>query len=441
MKKIIALALCLLMVVSLVACAKTENDVDQALSEKVDATKDNAANAEVAVEGDYAGQTLTVWTAYQEGTPTWEVANAYIARFEEQTGATIEVKHLGTDLQTMLYPALDAGEDIDVFLTGSTIQLALQLDHALPLNEYIENSDFLDRAYPIHMEIIKDQSENDDTYYAIPTVSSFSSFWYNQDIFDAAGITEVPETIEEFEAACDAIVAAGYYPMALDSAYAVSTFGALVERTVGEKVVGDLAMNGGFADNERFVAACQKVIDWKAKGYFEPDAPGVWPASQNRIGLMKDTAMVYTGMWLPGEVEGACGEILNWNCMKFPYDPTCEEGTYGASVSCTCNMINKNTDTPDLAWEYMYFMATGKVNQDLTNAEDYLVDDMTMEPLPKFEGAKEIMETTTEVVNYAGGLHDNVDIKTSISEIATNLFAGMYATGEEAAAAFDALLG
>ena len=179
MKKLIALALCLLMVVSMVACAKTENEVDKALGEKVDAAKDNAAAAEVVTKGDYAGQTLTVWTAYQEGTPTWEVANAYIARFEEQTGADIEVKHLGTDLQTMLYPALDAGEDIDVFSVGSTIQLNLQKDHALDLTPYIENSDMMDRAYPIHMRLIKEQSDNGDQYLAIPTVSSFNAFWYN----------------------------------------------------------------------------------------------------------------------------------------------------------------------------------------------------------------------------------------------------------------------
>jgi len=220
----------------------------------------------------------------------------------------------------------------------------------------------------------------------------------------------------------------------------VSTFGAMVERMVGEKVVGEMAKNGGFAKNERFVAACQKVIDWMGKGYFEPDAPGVWPASQNRIGLMKDTAMVYTGMWVSGEIEAACEEKLNWGCMKFPYDPTCEDGTYGASVSCTCNMINKNTETPDLAWDYMYFMSTGDADKAITDIDDYLVNDMTLTPAPKFEGAKVIMETTNEVVNYAGGLHDNVDIKTSIGEVVTNLYAGMYKTGAEAAEAFDALL-
>ena len=440
MKKIIALALCLLMVFGMVACGKTAPATDTS-GGLIKATSGTGA-AKAIEEGKkpYEGQTLVVWTKYKQGTDTIAVVDAWHARFEELTGAKLEVKHLGTDLETMLYPALDAGEDIDVFSVGSTIQLGLQQDHGYDLTEYIEKSDLLDRAYPIHMEIIKDTSDDGDQYLAIPTVSSFSAFWYNKAIFEDCGITEVPETIEEFEAACDAMVAKGYYPMALDSAYGVSTFGALVERTVGEKIVGKLTKNGGFAENERFVAACQKVIDWKAKGYFEPNAPGVWPASQNRIGVDQDTAMVYTGMWVSKEIEAASGESLEWGCMKFPYDPTCEDGTYGATVSCTCNMINKNTDTPDLAWDYLYFMSTGEANKAITDADVYLVDDMTMETLPRFEGAKEIMESTDEVVNYAGGLHDNIDIKTSIGEVVTNLFAGQYKTGEEAAKAFDALV-
>jgi len=397
---------------------------------------DKIANGELP----YEGQTLTVWTGYAQDTDAVRVADDWIERFEELTGAEIEVKHWGTDLQTMLYPALDAGQDIDVFLVGSTIQLDLQKGHALDLTDYVENSDIRDRSYPILLDVIQSVSNNGRSYYAIPTNSSFSSFWYNKDIFADAGITQMPETIEEFEAACDAIVAAGYYPMALDSAYAASTFGALVERMVGEEIVGDLTMNGGFAENERFVAACQKVIDWKAKGYFEPDAPAIWPSSQNRLGLEQDTAMVYTGMWLPDEVDAMTGSALNWGCFKFPYDPTCADGTYGASVSCSCNMINKNTETPDLAWDFMYFMNTGDANKSITDAEGDLVDDMTQDALPTFEGAKEIMLTTTEVVNYAGGLHDNVDIKVSISQVVTDLYAGNYSTGLAAAQAFDALV-
>ena len=412
MKKYIALLLCVLMVATcFVGCGKQEEPVD-----------------------------LVVWTSYAEGTPAYDVAVEKAAEFEELKGVNLEVKHFGTDLGTVLPTALDSGERVDVFPLGSTIQLKANFEHTMDLTSYIEGSDVLDRAYPIHMNIIKQQSENNDEYHAIPTVSSFSSFWYNAAAFEAAGITENPETIEEFEAVCDALVAAGYNPIALDGAYAVSTFGALVERMVGETVVGDMTFSGGFAENEKFVAACQKVIDWKAKGYFDPNSPSEWPASQNKIGLTEENVMVYTGMWLPGEVEEMTGASLDWGCFKFPYDPTNEDGTYGAAVSCTCNCINVNCENPDLAWEYIYYMCTGEVDKAITDADVYLVNDMTMEPLPRFVDAMEIMKSTTEVVNYAGGLHNNADIKTSIGDVVVSLFSGAYATGEEAAAAFDALI-
>ena len=447
MKKIIALALCLLMVFGMVACgAQTEEEtqaaIDKAQENTLSETSGTSAAALIA-EGKkpYEGQTLIVWTGYEIGTDVQQVADAWIARFEELSGADIQVKHHGRDLSTLLYPALDAGVEIDVFSVGSSIQLGLQMDHCLDLTSYIKNSDMLDRSYPVLMKQIVEVSEDQQTYYAIPTLSSMSAWWYNKDIFDAAGITEAPETIEEFETACDAIVAAGFYPMAVDTAYSTSTFGPLVERMVGEKVVAELAHNGGFAENERFVAACQKIIDWRAKGYFEPDAPGVWPASQNRIGLMRDTAMVYTGSWVTAEIEAACEDTLNWGSMKYPVDPTSEDGTDGVSISCTCNLINKDCDTPDLAWDYMYFMSTGEANKAITDVNNYLIDDRTMDPLPKFEGTQDAMETATDFISGDGGLHGNIDIKTSVNEICTNLLSGMYATGLEAAEAFDALLG
>ena len=391
-------------------------------------------------EKPYEGETLVVWTNYEPYTATCEVADAWIERFEELSGADVQVVHQGRDLQTLLYPALDAGERIDVFLVGSTIQLNLQKDHALDVTAYIENSDMEDRAYPILMTSIRDVSEDGATYYGIPSVASVNQWWYNKDIFEDVGIIEVPTTIEEFEIVCDDIVAAGYYPIAQDSAYASSVFGMLVGRLVGEDVVAQMTHNGGFASNERFVAACQKIIDWRNKGYFEPDAPNTWPNSQNRMGLMQDTAMIYTGMWLPGEVEAACAERLNWGSFSMPVDPTCEDAKPGVSTSCSVNMINENCDNTDLAWDYIYFMNTGAADKANTDADDYLTNDMTNEPLSRFEGAQQILMNETGNVNYAGGMHDNADIKTSVNEVIVNLMSGKYATGLEAAQAFDALL-
>lgn len=412
MKKYLAMVLCLLVLVScFTGCGKKEDEVD-----------------------------LVVWTKYAEGTPAYDVAVEKIKAFEEAYDVNLEVMHYGSDITTILGTALDAGERVDVFPLGSTIQLKANIDHCMDITEYYNNSDMEKRAYPIHMEIIKQQHET-GAITAIPTLSSFQAFWYNAEAFEKAGINENPETIEEFEAVCDALVAAGYSPIALDAGYAISTLGALVERMVGEKVVGEMVFNGGFAENERFVAACQKVIDWRNAGYFDPSAPCEWPASQNKIGLTGENVMVYTGMWASGEIEEMTGADLEWGSFKFPYDPTCEDGTYGAAVSCTCNCINVNCENPDLAWEYLYYMNTGEVNKAITDADVYLVDDMTMEPLPQFADAKVAMETTTDVVNYAGGLHDNADIKTAVSDLAVKLFAGDFKTGLEAAEAFDALVG
>jgi len=410
MKKYIALILCLLMIVScFVGCGKKEENYD-----------------------------LVVWTKYAEGTPAYDVAVEMIEKFEEERGVNLDVKHYGTDVGTILGTALESGERVDVFPLGSQQALAANVKFTMDLTDYIESSDMLERAYPVHMNTIMKYGGIEGEYHAIPTISSFSAFWYNRAAFEKAGITENPRTIEEFEAVCDALVAAGYYPMALDAAYAVSTFGPLVERYCGD--VSELALNGGFAENEGFVEACQKIIDWKEKGYFDPAAPSEWPASQNKIGLTQENVMVYTGAWVSGEIEEMTQTSLDWGCFLFPELPG-GPGTYSTSFSCTCNCINVNCENPDLAWEFLYYMNTGEVNKAITDADVYVVDDMTMEPLERFVDAQQLLATTTDVMDYSAGLHANADIKTSVSDLVVNLYSGAYATGLEAAQAFDALIG
>lgn len=411
MKKYISLFLCVLLFVScFVGCGKKEEKAD-----------------------------LVVWTAYSEGTPTYDAAMKSIEEFEKSRGVNVEVRHYGRDLETILYTALESGERVDVFPLGSQQQLAAKVDYTMDLTDYIMASDYMDRAYPIIMDIIEEFGGDEGRYHAIPTVCSFNGFWYNKAAFDAAGITKNPETIEEFEEVCRKLVDAGYNPMAQDSGYAIQVFGTLCERKVGEANVIEMIHNGGFAENEKFVEACQTIIDWKNAGFFDPDAPSQYPASQNKIGLTGENAMVHTGMWISGEIEKMTNAQLEWGCFKFPYDPE-GLGTYGTSMSCTCNAINVDCENPDLAWDYLYYMYTGESDKAITDADMYLVNDRTMEPLDRFIDAQEVMETTTETINYAGGLHDDADIKASINDLVIQLISGDFATGEEAAAAFDALV-
>ena len=210
---------------------------------------------------------------------------------------------------------------------------------------------------------------------------------------------------------------------------------------VGVEAASDMCLNGGFSDNENFVAACEKILDWVDKGYFDPNSPGEWPSSQNKIGLTQENAMVYCGAWVSGEIEEMTGASLDWGCFLFPELPG-GPGTYSSSFSCTCNCINANIDPAktDLAWAYLYYMCTGEADKAITDAEVYVVNDRTMEPLPRFVEAQQVLEEVTETMDYAGGLHANADIKTSMNDAIIGLYTGAYANAEEAAAAFDALV-
>ena len=426
MKRLAAL---LLIAIMLTACCVGCGSQQETVREPVEQTQEDKP---------YAGQELTVWTDYIVDTPVCDTVDAYVAKFEEMTGAKVNISHYGADLSTIMYTALESGEDIDVFPVGN-VMLTSKQHLTLDLTDRILNSDVTERTYPVLMDLIK-TAAGDDTIRGIPTSSSFNAFWYNKAAFEAAGIEKNPETMEEFEAACDALVAAGYTPIALDSAYAIQYFGTHMERILGQQTVGEMVRNGGFAENEAFVDACQQLIDWVNKGYFDAKAPAEWPASQNKIGLTGECVMVYAGSWIPGEIEEMTGAELEWGCFKYPYAPG-GNGTYGSVVSCSAQCINANTDTPDLAWEYIYYMYTGEANKAITDADVVLVDDMTMDALPTYEEAKQVMMTTTDVTNYAGGMHDNADIKTSINDLVLELYAGHFATGVEAAAAFDALVG
>ena len=439
MKKFLALLLALLMAATLfVGCAKEETGTEKTDTEKSDTTD----TADEVVEGDqrYAGVKLIYWDGTNEGTADYDATVANIEKWEAMTGAEVEYHAYGADLNTLLPTTLEAGEPLDVYTLGSVIQASSNLQYSLDITEYVEATDMIERGYPVFWDQIRNWIEGaDGRIYGVPTTPSFTSFWYNKAAFDAAGIEGTPATIEEFEDACDKLIAAGYHPIALDSAYAMSYFGVHIQAYVGEETVEDLVVNGGWAENEDAVRAFQKIIDWVDAGYFDPNSPSEWPASQNMIGLDESNAMVYSGIWIPGEVEEMTGADLDWGCFLYPA-VTDGKGVYGTSLSNGVMTINKNCENPDAAFDFIYFMKTGEPDQLYSDAARYIPCDSTNTPLSDFDGAMELLSSVEAPINYAGGLLANPDIKTSVTDTIIQLYSGEFADGMEAAQAFDALV-
>ena len=433
MKKIIALLLALLMVFTLVACG-AEEVTEETTEETVTETTEETAEAK-----PYEGVNLVFWDSTIEGTEHHEVMLTLIEEWEEKTGATVDYTAWGQEVSPMAVTALDAGEKIDVIGMVSIIQIASNMDHLLQLDDLIAASDIEERGYASAWDQIRNWTVGaEGRAFAVPSSPSFSAWWYDKAAFEKAGIEQTPKTIAEFEEACDKLLAVGITPMALDAAYTVSNMGVMLQNYVGESTVVDLIANGGWTENEDAVACFDKIIEWRSKGYFDPSAPAQWPASQNKIGLTGENAMVYCGTWLPGEVEDMTGADIDWGCFLNPDNPD-GKGLYATALSNGGMTIINTCENPEAAFDFIYFLKTGAADQALADVQEYIPYEVNGIIPEKLGNAMEVLQSTEGSIDYAGSLHTRGDIKTSVTDIVNNIYAGVYATGLEACEAFDAL--
>lgn len=431
LKKFTALLLALGMVFGCVTgCGSKEETVDSAETQSTDAAQEEA-------KLPYEGVELVYWTTANEGTPAAEAISANVADWCEKTGAKVEVTHYGSESEEILGTALSAGEKVDVFEIASAAGLGRNASYALDLTQYVESSDIQDKSYDVFWQEMKN-AVSDGKIYGVASIPSYYAFWYNKAIFEECGITKLPKTIEEFEAVCDAIVAKGYAPMALDSAYVGTNFGPHMERFAGQDALSEASMNGNWSGNEDIVAGLQKLIDWVNAGYFAAGAPDEYPNSQNKIGLTEDVAMCYCGTWLPGEIENLTGADLEWGSFLYPYLPD-GKGSYSTALSNNCRSINANCENPDAAWDLVYYISTGECDQKYADASGNIPADPNNTPAEVFADAVDVLKNVEKSINWAGGAVDNADMKTAIIDVMTQVYAGKYADGMEAAKAFDAL--
>lgn len=157
--------------------------------------------------------------------------------------------------------------------------------------------------------------------YGVPTSFYCVGLYYNKAIFDKYGL-QVPETIEEFEAVCDRLVAEGVIPMSLgekDNYRAGHLLNNLVFKTYGAQFAYDLGTRKVAYDSPEMLAIYQRIHDWNEKGYFGPNAI-------NKDANMEDadfhnglTAMHFDGTWFlasPAPAETADDIFF----APFPYE-------------------------------------------------------------------------------------------------------------------------
>ena len=185
MKKIIALLLVVVMVLSLAACGK-----------KAEAGKTTVT----MIAAQYGNETANWWAEFET---KFEAAN-------ENIDLVVDVVSWN-DIYTVVNTRIANGEQPDLLnIDGFADYQADGL--LLPASEWVS-----EKTYAKFFPSFLDQSVVDGVVWAVPDLASARALYYNADILKAAGV-EVPTTWDELKAACEAIKAydASIYPWGVD---------------------------------------------------------------------------------------------------------------------------------------------------------------------------------------------------------------------------------
>ena len=118
----------------------------------------------------------------------------FAAYKEVRPNVTIEAQILQNDYQTVLKTKLNSNDIPDLFMSSAYNDNKVYKDYEYMLN----NEDFIKHIEPSILTSVT--LDGDITGY--PFLVQSHAFIYNIDLFEKAGITKLPETLDELKDAC-----------------------------------------------------------------------------------------------------------------------------------------------------------------------------------------------------------------------------------------------
>ena len=276
------------------------------------------------------GDVTLTWWHNSNNEPGLGYYEQVAADFEAANeGVTIEITPMAhQDMLTRLDAAFQTGDAPDVYMERGGGELASHVDAGLTM-------DLTDLAAE-EIEMMGPSVggwQYEGKTYALPFSVGVVGFWYNTDLFEQAGITETPETMEDLYAAIDALKAADIEPISVGAGEkwpAAHYWYYFVTRQCSEDVLAETADSMDFSD-ECFVRAGEDLEELVAAEPFNagflatPAQTG--PTSASGLLVTEQVAMELAGHWEPGVMQGltedqqGLGDKTGW----FPF-PTVEGG-------------------------------------------------------------------------------------------------------------------
>ena len=288
MKKILALALALIMVLGLAACGQS------AAPAATEATP--AAEAAPAAEGETV---LTLWSIATESDSSHQAFIDAIAEFEASHPG-VKIEHVTTEneaYKTKIKAAMSSGEGLpDIFFTWGMGFLGEFVNAGRVYcidNEYAAYASELPEAMTVNVRY-------DGKMYGVPYTMSLITLYANMDLLAQVGYNEIPATYEDMIACCEALKAAGITPFGVagKEKWCLSEYvEPLVIKSIGGQKLRDI-YNGEASWNDpgmiKAIEAFQGMVD---NGYFSESAVALTNDEVKAAFINGDYAFYQNGSW------------------------------------------------------------------------------------------------------------------------------------------------
>ena len=351
-KKVLALLLSAITVMSLVGCGTKEAEAPEAApaKEEVEApAKEEEAPTSLgeSVEGEL---TVTIWDEGQR-----PGLQQIVDEWSAQSGikATIQVVDWNS-YWTLLEAGATGGELPDVFWMHSNVaQMYMENDMLLDLTDKIAASDKIDLGN--YYEGIVNLYSSNGKQYAIPKDIDTIALWYNKTIFDEMGVAYPDDTWtwDDFAAAAKKLTNEDHWGYAIQPGNNQEGFYNTIY-SMGGYVISDDKKTSGF-DDPNTIKAMELFTDMIAEGSC-PDLATVSETAPNELLCAGKVAMSINGSWMLAGYRDNEYAAANCDVAVLPYtkDPSDRVSIYnGLGWAAAAN--GKNLDA---AWSLIEYLGS-----------------------------------------------------------------------------------
>lgn len=313
---------------------------------------------------------------------------------EEHPDVKIEIETVGggADYGAALKAKFNSGERPDIFNNGGFSELELWVEHL----EDLSNEPWVENL----VDVAKEPMTLDGKLYGQPLNLEGYGFIYNKDLFEQAGITELPKTLDELEQVAQQLQDHGITPFmngygewwVLGNHLSNIAF-AYNEDT--NQLVSDLNEgNTTFKDTESFQQWLD-LVDLTVK-YSQPNPVQTDYNTQVTEFALGEAAMMQQGNWTQVQLDETNPD-LNIGVLPMPINNDAEAMDKLPVGVPSSWVIWKDSPVKDVAKDFLNWMVTSEAGQEALTNEFKFIPAFT-----NIEANEEVIgQIGADIMNYA----------------------------------------